>query len=381
MTIESELALIESKLQSALGESTVLSDPENNAASPLTQLGLYLATMGNDTKQRLDNLKKVLNLKTLPCDLLDQIAPLIGFQRQVSGIQPKQLIVFYADYGFVLPSGTEMIDGLGRSWFVDNDYPSYNGLGHGYAKGSINYTSVQPNELSLASHLSAIKEITNVIEVNAGSPSESCEDFRKRLLNEKPVPETESFLFSKVRKFANDVKLTKEIPDCIEGVGDLGIVVNGGDDNDVANAILESAPVNVAKIRGNEQVAIGCNNVRFIRPCPVGVIFKYWASKEIDNQSFIDALCKYGMDIGKVISSIECLTNFEFKLIRSRSSESNESCDLPDSGVYCDQTVSLINDKCHCDVGCIETDFSCCHKLTELEYPIFISAQREEQPC
>lgn len=382
MSVASIIADLEGKLVASLtddngnviGQPTVLSDLPNNSGSGLAQIALHYAAA-------LDKLERECSGDSLPtinkatCAELQIIAQWLGIQTNPTS--SKAFVVMQGVNGTTIPLNTIFRDNYGYHWKTSSAVKINNGFAVAEVASPTGAYKVSSGELTHVG-ISGVTGFTNTPNHETGFNGSSCDELRKLIAAPNKDKNTEKNLIESLTNVSNGAKLITELPPCL-GDG-IGIVVNGGDDTAIANIIRQLAPINYARLKGNTVVTFGCEVVKFIRPCPVGVMFEYHADVDIPNDDFVNALCVAGLDTKGILNNMECLHGFNTKLIYSRPD--SVECELPETGLGCNgNTVSLISNECFCEQTCLETGFKACHLLKPWEYPVFISATRVTNIC
>lgn len=372
---------IESKLSVQIG-ATGLSNIPENIADPLVQIVTHAVGGQAQLYKDLYDFMEGFNVSTASCETIDALASLIGESRNTNK-KTSYSVVFFGTTDLVIPSNTALKDNNGIDWSTLDPITIRNGLGSGVAISPIGFYSLSPSELFLPSPISGVSIATNVSLIEAGFSLENCEQFRARLMNNNhSCAETEQGVLDRLGASSDFAKVIYDAPDCISDDSHVAFVVRGGSDNDIGNIIANYAPFNFATLAGNTSVAIsGCETVKFIRPCPVGIKLQYWSETDVSDSQFIDAICSSeGDGLACIRDKIPCINHMRFSLIHSRPE--SLGCSYEDSGQDCSGTVSLISDDCPCSAdSCDDGVFTDCANLESWEYPVFVSAEKEGVYC
>jgi hypothetical protein len=374
LTLSELIADFRAKVEPIIGE-TGLSDPRENIADPLVQAVIHPLGGLAELWQRLEKFQDGFDIRTADCDCLEWAASLVGETKRTN--QPTRAsIVFTGSDGTVIPANTEFQDGYAGSWNTESAIMIRNGFGFGVARSAVGNFEIAEGELSLTTPIAGVALATNIGIIEQGYLTESCEQFRGRLLSQEKSIETEYGVLNQLKSITTKAWFINDAPDCISPVSNSGFVVIGGNDNEIAETIRQYAPMNYTRLAGGVQIDFNCEPVRFIRPCPVGVQVQYWGDS-VSDDDFIAAICDGGL---KAIQSINCVQHARFRLVPAY--RSNASCtDEPDTGTGCDGSVSLINDDCPCASDCPSGGYGNCPTLESWQYPVFVSAELMGERC
>lgn len=380
MSLASLLADFRAKVEPVIGV-TGLSNPSENIADPLVQIVMHALGGQAELEKRLTTFIAGFDIRTADCTQLIQAANLIGEQPRTA-IPSKVEIILVGASGTLVPANTVFKDNYLGSWTLENPVTLSNGIGFGVAKSAVGSYQVAAGELSLAASIAGIQLATSGQMLSVGGTIESCEQFRARLLSGKNyLPDTDEGILQKLRSIATKAKLITDIPDCITPYDKVGFVVVGGSDQLVAETIRNYAPYNYSRLAGNTSVLIDCDTVRFIRPCPVGLQLQYWASSEVEDDVFANAICQLDtVTAAGLVALIPCLVHVKFRAIPARPAGTNTE---PEQATGCNGVgISLISSDCPCsDTSALSAEFSECINLAPWQMPAFISAEYKGTTC
>lgn len=380
MSLEALVADFRTKVEPIIGV-TGLSNPSENIADPLVQIVMHALGGQAELEKRLTEFTAGFDVRTADCNQLEQAAALIGETRRTA-IPSKVEIIFVGASGTLVPANITFKDSYLGVWTLENPVTLTNGLGFGVAKSAVGMYEVEAGELALAAPIAGIQLATSGQMLSIGGSVETCEQFRARLLAGKSyLPDTEEGILEQLSKVATKVKLIHDAPDCIAPYSKTGFVVVGGSDQVIAGTLQHYAPYNYTRLAGNTSVTIGCEVVRFIRPCPVGLQLQYWASAEVDDDVFANAICQLDtITSAGLVALIPCLKHVKFRAIPSHPEGVNAE---PEQATGCNGvSISLITADCPCsDTSALSSEFSECLNLQAWQSPAFISAEYKGQTC
>ncbi|MDB4461453.1 baseplate J/gp47 family protein [bacterium] len=384
MTLDELLVDAETKLSGLLGGATALSNPSLYASDPFVQAILVALGGQADLDAKIESKFNNYDINTVSCNCIDTVASLVGETRHVNKPTTVSIVISGVN-DITLPANSQFTDSTGNTWILDSETTIENGIGFGEAiSSSSGEFNVVAGDLSLTNSVSGINIATNSGVIDLGFVEESCEQFRERLLTQNILaPETESSVLKLLEKEADFATFISDYPDC-DGTGCLGkgFVLRGGDETTLANIIRDYSPLNYMTLAGNTSIPFdNCEDVKFIRPCGVGIQIKYTASKEITDEEFSEIICENNSSLyNKNFSSIDCLTSISFRVVRS-SSPALE-CGDPETADGCGETVDLLSEDCPCvQEECSSPDFKPCAVLNSWEYPVFLSAEYIDGDC
>lgn len=265
---------------------TGLSNPSENIADPLVQVVIHALGGQAELERRLDLWSDRFDVRTAACNDLYLAAALVGEYPRSN--QPSRVEIIFTGSTQTVPANASFRDQYLGVWTLESPVNISGGIGFGIARSAIGDFSVMPGELQLVSQIAGVNIATSGMMASIGSVTESCEQFRARLLsgNRRRI-ETDSGVLSKLLDVADSAKIINDAPECISPYSRTGFVVRGGDDSDIATIIRQYAPLNYARLAGNVSVNVAaCETVRFIRPCPVGLEINYWG-KTVADSDFI----------------------------------------------------------------------------------------------
>lgn len=376
MTLAQLIALFRARVEPEMGGVSVLAEPEQNIADPFVQAVIHPLGGLAELYERLDNYIAGYDISTSSCDDLDRAAILIGEARRTTGKRTRVEIIAVGNAGASIPANTSFTDRYNGTWTLDAPLRiASNGLGFGTASSIIGTFKPELNELK-ADLLLGVTLATNGAVLETGYTSESCEQFRQRLLSQEPIIETELGVLSALNALGGWAKFINDAPLCVSPYSQNAFVVLGGTDSEAVEAIRSHAPLNYTKLAGDQQIILGCETVRFMRPEPVGVLIRYYG-KQISDDVFIDALCSGGL---KAVNQDECVQHAEFALVPAYP-ESLNCVGLPDSGIDCNGSVSLYSDACYSTGVCPVINYQNCPTLNSWQYPVFVSAEYMGESC
>ena len=382
MSVSTIIADLEAKLSALYGQPTVLSDLPNNSSDILAQIALHYAGGLNSLDEAITALKSKLDIRTTPCECIDAVAANFGYVRDTTGSTTQYAISFTGIDGTVINSGTSFTDNIGVVWTLTSDLTISNNFAFGTVESPIGSYSIGSGELVINSPYSGVTFYQNGMLLREGHTSQTCEQFRDSILNPVSIGDNPDDLIDALNNISNGASIVTDLPDCLlDGCGSgIGIVVNGGDDQTIADLIRTLSPFNYARLLGNTSVSYGCEEVKFIRPYPVGIIINYWAASDIPDQDFIDLICETGTaGVETFMGKIPCLDGVVLNYIRASD---EDSCTLPKQGIDCNgDTIDLFTSDDICDAECRETGFVGCQELLNVEYPVFVLAERLGDRC
>ena len=380
MSLEALLADFRAKVEPIIGV-TGLSNPAENIADPLVQIVMHALGGQAELEKRLTAFTAGFDVRTADCVQLEQAASLIGEARRTA-IPSTVEIIFVGASGTLIPANTAFKDNYLGVWRLENPVTLINGLGFGVAKSTVGAYQVEAGELALASAIAGIQIATSGQMLSLGGAIETCEQFRARLLAGRSyLPDTEEGILEQLSKVATKVKLIHDAPDCIAPYSKTGFVVVGGSDQVIAETLQRYAPYNYTRLAGNTSITLGCETVRFIRPCPVGLQLHYWATTEVEDDVFANSICRLDtITSAGLVALIPCLKHVKFRAIPSRPEGTNTE---PEQATGCNGvSVSLIAADCPCaDTSVLSSEFSECITLQAWQAPAFISAEYRGQTC
>lgn len=375
MALSELLVDFESKLSGILGGATTLSNPSEHFDDPLVQVVLPLLAGQAEIDKKIDEKFNNFNIKEVSCDCLEVVASLAGYYRRNNKVTTVGIVIVGSN-NTIVPTGTVLKDNLDQSWTTDYNVTIDCGIGFTTAHSmSFGYFPLLQGELVSDVDIPGVSKITNGFIIENGYVSETCEQFRSRILSGGDcVLESEENVFSKLLSVAKHAKVVNDYPLCDpaapEGCKGRAFVVRGGNDTLVAEIIRKYAPVNYASLVGNTTVVIDCEPVKIARPCPVGIEIEYTATEEIDDSAFQDIICQLNESLYlSNFSDLKCLTSIKFKT-------RHVGCDIPASLNSCDETYNTAELTCPCPIeDCtVDDEFKNCAILKSWEIPIFISA-------
>ena len=381
MSVSTIIADLEAKLAALYGQPTTLSDLPNNASDILVQIALHYAGGLDNLSNAITDLKTKLDIRYTPCECIDAVAANFGYVRDATGSTTQYAISFTGIDGTVINSGTSFTDNLGVVWTLVDDLTISNNFAFGIVESPVGSYTVSSGELVINAPYAGVTFYQNGMLLREGHVLQTCEQFRDSILNPSSVGDNETDLIAALNAISNSASLVTDLPDCfLDGCSSgMGIVVNGGDDQAIADIIRTLSEFNYANLVGNTSVAFGCESINFIRPYPVGVQIQYWGPEDVPDQDFIDLICEAGnVNIETFTNGIPCLDGAILNLIRS-----SEDCEFATEGFGCDgETINLFSDSDDiCGANCRETGFSACQELLNIEYPVFVSAERMGDRC
>lgn len=375
MTLNDYIIDADSKLSVILGGSTALVDPNTHLPDPLEQI-LLIALAGQVSVEKaiVDKFGS-FDIRVVDCECLDIVAARTGDFRRTNK-QTKVGIVITGSNGTVLPANSGFNDSYGNSWYLESKITIVEGIGFGTALSSLaGEYSVAPNDLYLTTSVDGVTKATNSNIIELGYTTESCEQFRSRLINKKPCAlETEATVINELLKEADFAKFISDYPDCDSNCLTSGFVVRGGDNNTIASIIRQYAPLNYMRLAGNVEINFPfCETVKFIRPCGVGIQIEYKSDDIIDDSEFESIICQEnGSLYAKMFNDLP-IDAIRFRTVRA--TPASLACDDITEVSSCGETVSLISEDCPCSQdSCNDTAYKGCAELESWEYPLFISA-------
>lgn len=384
-TLNNLLIDAESKLSVLLGGTTTLSNPSENSNDPLVQIMLTALAGQVKLDEKILNRLYQLDIRTIDCECLEIVASLVGeFKR--SNKQTSAGLVVIGTNGTSIPANSQFKDNLGNIWFNEKEIIVENKIAFGKVLSTNFYNlNLSNNELYLVSAIEGISIATNTFILEQGYSEETCEQFRNRLLNKSVQSfETETSVIYELLKKAKFAKFINDYPDC-DNIDNpclkSGFVVRGGDDTEIASIIRNYAPINYINLGGNTSISFDCETVKFIRPCPVGIMIQYTGSKELTSSDFETIICQLNQSVYTTnFSSLDCIKSLTFRTIRQVPESLN--CEDPSSATSCGQTVSLLSTNCPCALTeCNPKEYKNCAILKSWEYPVFISAEYMGELC
>lgn len=381
MSVSTHIAALEAKLAALYGQPTVLSDLPNNSSDILAQLALHYAGALSLTEDAITNLKTKLDIRTTPCECIDAVAANLGHVRDTTGSSAQYAISFTGIDGTVINAGTPFTDNIGLIWTLVDSLTISNNFAFGKVESPIGNYVLNDGELVINSPYAGVNFYQSGMLLRSGHVSQTCEQFRESILNPSNVGDNPTDLITELNAISNGASIATDLPDCLlDGCGSgIGIVVNGGDDQEIADLIRTLSPFNYTRLLGNTSVEYACEEIKFIRPYPVGIRIQYWAANVIPDQDFIDLICENNTATAEIfMSNIQCLDGIVLNLSRA-SSEAD--CTVPKQGIDCEgSTIDLFNSDGVCE-SCEETGFLSCQEMLNVEYPVFVSAERLGDRC
>lgn len=384
--VDTKLSELETALSVVMGGSTALSDPANNISDPLVQIAIHALGGLCAVETALQEFKSGFNIATASCDCLTILATLIG-ETQLTNKPSSVSISATGTNNTIIPAGTTYSDNFANTWTLQDQITIINGWGWGVAFSAAGSYSVNTSELLIDTAIDNVNT-TNGQMIELGYLSEDCEVFRARLMSGggASINETESGVIKRIESLGAKVSFIGDAPDCVSPFTNNAFVVNGGSDSDIANILMNYAPLNYTTLAGNVEYLVNdCETVRFLRPCPVGIEINYWGRSEIDDQEFIDALCstpdkcKSTSITAMNFADINKLKQISIRPIYTRNSTVS-STDAT-TAIDCFGGVSLISDDCHCTGDIVDQPVSDCIDIESWQYPVFVSATYNGESC
>lgn len=391
MTVQAKLSSLETRLSSVLGGATTVSNPAENASDPLVQLALAHAIGLHELETMFQKSSTLLDIRTSPCADLDKIGLMLGVPRNTNAITSKTLIVI-SGVSDTTVNSLPMVDSKGVTWSLQSPVKIIDGFGVGIAVSPQGKYVVDTGELVLTGTVGGVTAIRNYQMVEVGYLQEDCDSYRARLMGKSTFPllhssSTGEDLLESLRAISDYAYFIDNAPACISPVTSLGIVVRGGDDQDIADIIRKLSPFNYLRLAGNTSVAFDstCDSVRFIRPYPAAVDIQYWSKNTVDDATFVNAMCKmHKLDIVELMKAIPCLNGISIKVTPPYEDRgyADGECEAAEDAISCGGTVSIrTNDCMYAGVGCPTPTFGTCFTLKPWEYPAFASATRMGETC
>lgn len=384
-TLDQLLIDAENKLSTILGGATTLSNPSENSNDPLVQI--MLTSLAGQVKldEKIINRLYDIDIRTIDCECLNIIANLIGEFKRTNKKTTIGLIII-GTTGSILPANSQFKDSMGNIWYNELPITIENKIAFGKAVSTTyNSFNIENNDLYLTTPIEGISIATNTFILEQGYSEETCEQFRNRLLTKSLKSfETEDTIIYELLKHADFAKFISDYPDCNNLDNPClksGFVIRGGDDTTIANIIRNYAPLNYVTLGGNVNINYGCETIKFIRPCPVGIMIKYTGAKQLSNSEFESIICKLNDSVyANNFASLECIKSLSFRTIRQFPESLN--CDDPNTATSCNETISFLSTTCPCALTeCNPKEYKSCAILKSWEYPVFISSEYIGEYC
>ena len=382
MSLNQYIIDTEAQLNSLFGGATTLSNVNEHIDDPFTQSIVVPLAGLVEIEKKIASKFENFDIREVDCSCLDIVASMVGYTRRTNKKTTVQMFITGSN-GTEVPTFTLLTDDNNQTW--QTDYIAQIDCGVGFTTASSvsnGYFPIKNGELKLITSIDGVDKITNGVVLEQGYLEESCEQFRNRILsNDSCIPETEDNVINQLLTVATHAKFVNDYPDCnSDGCVGRGFVVRGGSDFEIASIIRRYAPINYASLIGNISQTIDCEQINFIRPCPVGLDIEYTAIEEVNPADIVNIVCSLNNSL-KIndFKDIPCMTGIKFKT-------RHVGCY---SGTIdsCDTTINMddYND-CPCNYastdGClIDAEFKPCVNLKSWEYPVVASITYLEDGC
>lgn len=275
-TTQELIQAIAPQVDALLGNNPLL-DPVANQSNNLVKL-LTIAMGGQaELEQRIEAIKFLSQARYLDGEQLDLLAAGKCLTRSECTTSKALLVVSGEDCA-VLQAQSQLTDSLGRAWSVTEDITlSGNGSACAFGVGVVEATvcgcwNLKEGELAFDnSNTPNIYSATNSVMLEKGGDLESDDSLRNRLMNTGPlhlIQGTSDSLKSALLQLSG-VNFARTLQGEFCGQTGSMVVVHGGLDADICQAILNNG-VLACSLIGNVECNSSCfSGVRFQRPCPV----------------------------------------------------------------------------------------------------------------